>query len=56
MHTGDDYNLHFFQVLEDAGFIQVKAEDRTDLFIQSLKNELVKFETIKEEFVQVICQ
>lgn len=50
------YNLltpkGYGKVLEDAGFVQVKAEDRTDLFIQSLKNELVKFETIKEEFVQ----
>lgn len=42
-----------FQVLEQAGFVNVKAEDRTDLFVKSLEKELVKTEKIKDEFVKV---
>lgn len=43
-----------FQVLEAAGFKNVKAEDRTDLFVKSLEKELDRAETIKDEFLQVI--
>ena len=31
----------------------MKAEDRTDLFVESLESELVKTEGMKEEFVKV---
>lgn len=50
------YNLlspkSYGKVLEDVGFTQVKADDSTDLFVESLKKELVKFETIKDDFVK----
>jgi len=42
-----------FQILEKVGFVNVKAEDRTSLFIEVLSKELKKMETVKDEFLQV---
>ena len=42
-----------FQILEKVGFVNVKAEDKTSLFIDLVSKELKKIETIKEEFLQV---
>lgn len=44
------------QVLEEAGFVNVKADDRTDLFVESLEKELTRTEKIKEDFVKVKLQ
>nr|XP_033477076.1 phosphoethanolamine methyltransferase isoform X1 [Epinephelus lanceolatus] len=38
--------------LEEAGFCKVRAEDRTAQFIQVIKTELQRAETIKNEFIQ----
>ncbi|XP_041930038.1 phosphoethanolamine methyltransferase isoform X1 [Alosa sapidissima] len=40
------------QFLEEAGFTNVRAEDRTEQFIQVIKSELEKAEVMREEFVQ----
>ena len=40
-------------MLESAGFSKVQADDRTDLFVHSLKSELVRTEKMKEAFVKV---
>ena len=48
--------IYLIQVLEEAGFINVEAEDRTDLFVESLKKELVKTEAIKEQFIDEFSQ
>ena len=52
-----EYFLHTVKVygslLEEAGFVEVSAQDRTDQFVQILKDELMKFRAIKEEFVKV---
>ena len=37
----------------EAGFVEVSVQDRTDQFVQILKDELIKFRAIKEEFVKV---
>lgn len=42
--------------MEKAGFVNVKADDRTDLFVESLEKELVRTETIKDDFVKVTNQ
>lgn len=50
------YDLHdveaYGEMLRDAGFIEVIAEDRTDQFLQVLQRELNAVETNKNEFVQ----
>ncbi|XP_022955089.1 phosphomethylethanolamine N-methyltransferase-like isoform X1 [Cucurbita moschata] len=50
------YDLHdvkaYGQMLRDAGFDEVTAEDRTDQFIRVLQRELSTLEKEKEEFVQ----
>ncbi|XP_023814860.1 phosphoethanolamine N-methyltransferase isoform X1 [Oryzias latipes] len=38
--------------IQEAGFCEVRAEDRTSQFIQVIKDELKKAEAIKEEFIQ----
>lgn len=43
----------FPQELEKAGFVNVRAEDRSEQFIDVLKRELVKFGKMKEEFISV---
>ncbi|MQM14088.1 hypothetical protein Taro_047018 [Colocasia esculenta] len=49
------YDLHdveaYGKMLEDAGFIDVKAEDRTDQFLEVLQRELDEVEKDKEAFV-----
>lgn len=40
------------KLLEQAGFTNVRAEDRSDQFIQVLHRELRDAEAIKEEFIQ----
>lgn len=54
------YNLlspkRYGEVLEEAGFSKVKAQDRTDLFVQSLEKELVVAESVKKEFLQEFTQ
>lgn len=42
--------------MEKAGFVNVKADDRTDLFVESLEKELARTETIKDDFVKVTNQ
>ena len=41
------------QVLEDVGFVNVIAEDRTDQFIDVLQKELNRTMAIKDDFVRV---
>ena len=41
------------QVLEDAGFVNVLAEDRTDQFVAVLQKELNRTQAIKDEFIKV---
>ena len=62
IHHGDEgllnlisFNGHvcLFQVLSEAGFTKVDAQDRTDLFIQSLEKELGIAEGMKDEFIKV---
>ncbi|KAK3086427.1 hypothetical protein FSP39_018332 [Pinctada imbricata] len=54
------YNLlspaKYGEVLEEAGFVNVRADDRTDLFVESLKKEIRNTEKIKDEFIQEFCQ
>ncbi|CAH2036136.1 unnamed protein product [Thlaspi arvense] len=49
------YDLHdvqaYGQMLKDAGFEDVIAEDRTDQFVQVLRRELERVEKEKEEFI-----
>jgi len=40
-------------VLEDVGFVNVRAEDRTELFVRMLKKELKRLTDIRDEFVKV---
>ncbi|XP_074645106.1 uncharacterized protein LOC141914452 [Tubulanus polymorphus] len=40
------------KVLEEVGFVNVKAEDRTQMFVDVLKNEVAKTENIKDEFIK----
>ncbi|KAK9963740.1 hypothetical protein ABG768_006906 [Culter alburnus] len=40
------------QFLSEVGFSNVRAEDRTDQFIQVIKTELQRAEEMKEEFIQ----
>ncbi|XP_063045662.1 phosphoethanolamine methyltransferase [Engraulis encrasicolus] len=44
------------QFLEEAGFTSVRAEDRTQQFIQVIKSELEKADAIREEFIQEFSQ
>ncbi|XP_047330878.1 phosphomethylethanolamine N-methyltransferase-like [Impatiens glandulifera] len=50
------YDLHdvetYAQMLKDAGFQDVIAEDRTDQFLKVLQEELDKVENEKEAFIQ----
>ncbi|XP_017634424.1 phosphomethylethanolamine N-methyltransferase-like [Gossypium arboreum] len=54
------YDLHdvkaYGQMLKDAGFDQVIAEDRTDQFIQVLQRELDKVEKDKDTFITDFSQ
>jgi phosphoethanolamine N-methyltransferase len=54
------YNLltvpEYGQLFTDLGYTNVKAIDETDLFVESLKKELVKFEEIKTDFVKDFTQ
>ncbi|KAL4234230.1 hypothetical protein ACF0H5_005881 [Mactra antiquata] len=44
------------EVLSQAGFSNVDAKDRTDLFVQSLEKELVVASGVEKEFVQEFSQ
>ncbi|XP_030622652.1 phosphoethanolamine methyltransferase [Chanos chanos] len=44
------------QFLEEAGFTNVRAEDRTAQFIHVIKTELERAEAIKDEFIQEFSQ
>merc|ERR1739838_416687 len=50
------YNLlsvkDYGKTIENAGFVNVEAIDKTADFIEILSDELVKFEKIKDEFIQ----
>jgi len=54
--AGRGYDLRtpaeYGQIFVNLGFRNVKALDRTDLFVRSLKNELKKMEQIRGEFVK----
>jgi phosphoethanolamine N-methyltransferase len=39
------------EIFKNLGFSKVVAEDKTDLFVESLKMELKRMADIKEEFV-----
>jgi len=43
----------WLQLLEDVGFVNVRAEDRTELFVRMLKKELKRLTDIRDEFVKV---
>lgn len=45
--------LSLLQLLEEAGFCNVRAEDRTVQFIDVIETELKRAEAIKEEFIGV---
>ncbi|XP_059147708.1 uncharacterized protein LOC131935364 [Physella acuta] len=49
------YNLlspaAYGKVLEEAGFVNVRAEDRTQQFADSLNTEIARAESIKDEFL-----
>lgn len=38
--------------LKDSGFINIKAEDKTDMFIDYLHKELAQLKNIKDEFIK----
>ncbi|MED6267687.1 hypothetical protein CHARACLAT_014717 [Characodon lateralis] len=40
------------QFIQEAGFCNVRVEDRTAQFIQVMQTELQRAEAIKEEFIQ----
>ncbi|KAI0226388.1 Phosphoethanolamine N-methyltransferase [Lamellibrachia satsuma] len=44
------------KVLEDAGFVNVLAEDRTDQFMAVLQKELNRTQAIKDEFIKEFSQ
>jgi len=44
------------QVIQQAGFTDVVAQDRTDLFVMSLKKELARTDSIKEDFLKKFTQ
>ncbi|XP_070197643.1 uncharacterized protein [Littorina saxatilis] len=54
------YNLlstsAYGKLLEQAGFVRVRAEDRSKQFIQVLERELKTTETIKDDFVKEFSQ
>ena len=54
------YDLHspaaYGKMLEQAGFVEVVAEDRTDLFEASLKKELALLEADKEDYIKCFSQ
>ena len=39
--------------MEKAGFTNVQADDRTDLFVECLESELKKTEGMRDEFIKV---
>lgn len=43
------------QLIEEAGFIKVKAEDRSQQFINVLNGEKNKINSNKQEFLKVSC-
>ena len=52
----DEVTVWSLQLLEQAGFVNVRAEDRSQQFIQVLKRELKTTEAIREEFIKVWCR
>ncbi|XP_057747668.1 phosphomethylethanolamine N-methyltransferase-like [Arachis stenosperma] len=54
------YHLHdiktYEQMLENAGFVNVIAEDRTNLFVETLQKELNDLEKKKNEFVDDLSE
>ncbi|XP_045887436.1 phosphomethylethanolamine N-methyltransferase-like, partial [Micropterus dolomieu] len=42
--------------IEEAGFCNVRAEDRTPQFIQVIKTELQRAEVIKDEFIEELSE
>ena len=51
------YNLltikEYQELLSDYGFVNIKAQDKTDFFIEYTNEELNKFIENKEEFIKV---
>ena len=43
-----------FQLLEEVGFVDVRAEDRTEQFVKVLHSELYRLESIKQQFLKVM--
>jgi hypothetical protein len=39
--------------LESVGFKDVDAQDATERFVECLKTEVTRFESIKDDFIQV---
>ncbi len=52
MLTVDQYE----NLLRDGDFINVKAEDKTDMFMHYLNKELSEFQNVREEFVREFSQ
>jgi hypothetical protein len=54
------YNLYTFNeykaLLKDNDFVNIKVEDKTELFSHYLNVELDNFEKIKDTFIQVYEQ
>jgi len=43
-----------FKVIEKVGFTQVKAEDKTEMFIRVLQRELGELRGMKNDYIKVI--
>lgn len=50
------YNRAISQLLEEVGFVSVKAEDRTKQFVNILRVELAEFETQESDFLRDFSQ
>ncbi|KAK3705670.1 hypothetical protein QZH41_009511 [Actinostola sp. cb2023] len=44
------------KIIEKVGFVDVKAEDKTEMFKDVIKRELQKTETIKDDFIKDLSQ
>jgi len=55
--SGRGYNLNsvgeYEGLLKEAGFRDIEATDRTELFVEYLNSEVQKFSDLKEDFLKV---
>jgi len=45
--------LRCWQLLEEVGFVNVRAEDRSEMFLRILKKELKRLTDNRDEFLKV---